>query len=209
MQVSAEIRWFWRSAPPPGLDNWFRNADKHYCSAGGGLTRVDEYLCDVNQAELGLKCRGGKKGVEVKGLVAVTWGGLSVGPFVGPIELWTKWMSEPLELNPHSTVATEKRRWLRKFDTTGPLPQEIPLNAEETPIDQRPLPTLGCNVELTQVTLPNGDTWWTFGFESFGTIQTIENDLRAAATMLVARRPPSLEQGLLASYPAWLRECWR
>jgi hypothetical protein len=118
-------------------------------------------------------------------------------------------MSEPLELNAPSTVATEKRRWLRKFDTTVPLPQEIPLNAEETPIDQRPLPTLGCNVELTQVTLPNGDIWWTFGFEAFGTIQTVENDLRAAATVLVARRPPGLEQGLLASYPTWLRECWR
>jgi len=209
MQVSAEIRWFWRGAPPPGLEDWFRKADRHDCAAGGGSARVDEYLCDVNQGELGLKRRGGKKGVEVKGLVAVTWGGLAAAPFVGPIELWTKWSSEPLELNAHSTVATEKRRWLRKFDTAGPSPQEIPLTAEEAPIDQRPLPTLGCNVELTQVTLPNRDIWWTFGFEAFGTLRTVENDLRAAATVLAARRPPGLGEGLLASYPTWLRECGR
>jgi hypothetical protein len=71
---------------------------------------MDEYLYDPSQAELGLKCRGGRTGVEVKGLVAVTWGGLAAAPFVGPIELWTKWASEPLGLNSHATVATEKRR---------------------------------------------------------------------------------------------------
>ncbi len=206
MQVSAEIRWFWRNEPPPGLKDWFCKADHHFCSAGGGGTRMDEYLRDARQVELGIKRRGGKKGVEVKGLVAVTWGGLAVGPFAGPIQLWTKWTAEPLELQSSSTVVTEKRRWLRKFDTTMPLPQEVPLDAHEKPLDKRPLPALGCNVELTQVRLPNGQVWWTLGFESFGTIWTVENDLRAVATTLVARRPPGLGEGMLASYPAWLKE---
>jgi hypothetical protein len=111
MQVSAEIRWFWHDASPPSLEDWFCKADGHYCSAGGGGTRVDEYLRDASQVELGLKRRGSKKGVEVKGLVAVTWGGLAVGPFAGPVELWAKWTSEPLELNSASTVTTTKRRW--------------------------------------------------------------------------------------------------
>jgi hypothetical protein len=206
MQVSAEIRWFWHDASPPGIEDWFCKADAHYCSAGGGGTRVDEYLRDASQVELGLKRRGGKKGVEVKGLVAVTWSGLAVGPFAGPVEVWTKWTSEPLELNSTSTVNTTKRRWLRKFDTIVPLPQEIPLDTEEKPLDNRPLPALGCNVELTQVSLLNGDVWWTLGFEAFGTIRTVENDLRAVATILAARRPPGLGDGLLASYPAWLKE---
>jgi hypothetical protein len=206
MQVSAEIRWFWRDASPPSLEDWFCKADGHYCSAGGGGTRVDEYLRDASQVELGVKRRGSKKGAEVKGLVAVTWGGLAVGPFTGPVELWVKWTSEPLELNSASMVTTEKRRWLRKFDTIVPLPQEIPLDAEEKPLDKRQLPALGCNVELTQVSLLNGEVWWTLGFEAFGTIRTVENDLRAVATILVARRPPELGDGLLASYPAWLKE---
>jgi hypothetical protein len=74
---------------------------------------VDEYLRDASQIELGLKRRGSKKGVEVKGLVAVTCGGLAVGPFAGPVELWAKWTSEPLELNSASTLTTEKRRCAR------------------------------------------------------------------------------------------------
>ncbi len=61
------------NAPPPGLMTGLVTPISNDRPAGGGLTRVDEYLCDVNQVELGLKCRGGQKGVEAKGLVAVTW----------------------------------------------------------------------------------------------------------------------------------------
>jgi hypothetical protein len=206
MQISAEIRWFWRNTPPPGLEDWFYNADSPFCVAGGGKTRVDEYLRDPRQIELGLKRRGGKQGVEVKGLVAVLWDGLAVGPFAGPIELWTKWTSEPLALPSGALFAVEKRRWLRKFDTSLARPQEIPLDADEQPLDKRPLPVLGCNVEFTQITLAGDSVWWTLGFESFGTIWTIANDLRAVATTLAVRQPPALGEGLLASYPAWLSE---
>ena len=117
MQVSAEIRWFWRSAPPTGLEDWFCKAESHGCPAGGGKAREDAYLRDLSQPELGLKRRGGKKGVEVKGLVAVLWSGLVVAPFAGPIEIWSKWTSETLELN--SVIIVEKLRWLRKFDTSS------------------------------------------------------------------------------------------
>jgi hypothetical protein len=78
---------------------------------------VDEYVCDHNQGELSLKRRGEKPGVEVKGLVAPKWGNLTAGPFVGPIDLWTKWTSEVLELRSGWTLPIEKIRWLRKFDT--------------------------------------------------------------------------------------------
>jgi hypothetical protein len=163
-------------------------------------------LHDAGQPELGIKSRGGKQGIELKGLVAAIWDGLTVGPFEGPIELWTKWTSAQLALPSNSTISTEKQRWLRKFDTTGALPKEIPLDVKEQPLDQGPLPARGCNIELTQVRLPDGELWWTLGFEAFGTIQTVERDLRAAATILAARQPPELTGGMLASYPAWLTE---
>jgi hypothetical protein len=43
-----------------------------------------------------------------------------------------------------------------------------------------PLPAIGCDVELTRVTIVR-ETWWTFGFESFGPLDTVENSLRMAA----------------------------
>ena len=206
MQISAEIRWFWSDVPPPKLEEWFRDATEDTCAAGGGESRVDEYLYDGNQIELGLKRRGGKPGVEVKGLVAAEWGKLTATPFVGPIELWTKWTSEVLELNSDRTVPIKKIRWLRKFDTAKQFPEEIPLDGKEKPLGTRPLPELGCNVELTQITLGDNKVWWTLGFESFGTIQTVDKSLYAVAATLATRQPPELGTGLLASYPDWLKE---
>src|SRR6266446_9094261 len=151
MQVSAEIRWFWSDVPPPKLEQWFRTATEEACIIGGGEPRVDEYLYDSTQIELSLKRRGGKPGVEVKGLVAAKWGNVTASPFVGPIELWTKWTSEVLELKSGWTVPIEKIRWLRKFDTAKQVPEEIPLDSTEKPLGNPTLPALGCNVELTQI----------------------------------------------------------
>jgi hypothetical protein len=206
MQVSAEIRWFWNNVPPPKLKEWFRNATKDTCPAGGGEPRVDKYLYDRSQVELGFKRRGAKPGVEVKGLVTAKWGNLTATPFVGPIDLWTKWTSEVLELRSGWTVPIEKIRWLRKFDTAKQFPEEIPLDSKEMPFGNRALPELGCNVELTQITLADNKIWWTLGFESFGNIQTVDKSLYAVATTLATRQPPELGTGLLASYPDWIKE---
>ena len=206
MQVSAEIRWFWRDRAPSGLEDWFKDRDVHGCTAGGPETRTDEYLRDPGQTELGLKLRGTRPGVEatsveVKGLVAVTWDGLTVAPFRGPIEIWTKVSTPALKLP--STVRVEKERWLRKFDTSGAAVVEVPLGTRSKPVEEdRPLPGSGCNVELTRLAVA-GSVWWTLGFESFGMLPTVENSLRAAATLL-ATRSPTLEHGLRASYPVWL-----
>lgn len=207
MQVSAEIRWFWKESLPAGLEEWFQSKDVHRCAAGGGDTRTDEYLRepprDTVQAELGVKRRGGKDGVEVKGLVSVVQDGVVAGPFAGPIEIWSKWSTQSLHVQ--DVVSTEKLRWLRKFDTGGDTPAEVPLGSDEKPVDKdRPLPERGCNVELTRVTCA-GKVWWTLGFESFGALQDVENSLRATATLLGTRRPPVLgDDALRASYPAWL-----
>ncbi len=206
MQVSAEIRWFWPGSPPPTFQDWFwdAHAQRHECPPGGGNWRSDEYSREAGQIELGLKYRGSTKGVEVKGLVAVIPSGLVASPFSGPIEIWTKWISQVLELNPNSTVTTEKRRWLRKFDTAQGVPKEIPLDDHERPIDSQPLPVQGCNVELTLVKLPQNNFWWTFGFEAFGSPQTVESNLLLIAGIIADRRPPGLGSAIRASYPAWL-----
>jgi len=217
MQVSAEVRWFWPDLPTE-LDEWFRRSASHPFPAGGGKQRNDDYLVDPDQTELGLKRRGQKLGVEVKGLVVKEWASLNVRPFSGIIELWTKWTTQKLELR--STTTIRKARWLRKFDMTSQSPEEVPLDDSELLLHSRVLPAYGCNVEFTKVTLPGNQVWWTLGFESFGPISTLERSLCAAATTLAGRHPPELGPAckvgillwpngtgaLIASYPVWLRE---
>jgi hypothetical protein len=219
MQVSAELRWFWRNSAPDDLLQWFCESNAHGFSAGSGKSRTDRYLKESDQHEIGIKIRDeesgvARHGVEVKGLVASTFITLNVPPFAGPVELWAKWTSKALlhiEFTEETSVATEKQRWLRKFDTTGPNLSEIELDTDEPPHPKPdetgrrpPLPAIGCNVELTCVSIAN-ETWWTFGFESFGPLETLENSIRRAAKELVARRVPMLADGIVASYPLWLQ----
>jgi hypothetical protein len=147
MELSGEIRWYWQCAGPANLQAWFTGAEFHDCAAGGGNLRTDAYLCDPQQAELGIKLRGRKSGVEVKGLVAIIADGCRDRPFTGPVEIWTKWPSNALSLTGASLVLVNKRRWLRKFDNAGAEVREMALGAQELLINEHQLPDEGCNVD--------------------------------------------------------------
>ena len=204
MQVSAEVRWFWSATLPPRIDAWFRDAPSPDPAKNVPVEeRTDVYFADPDQAELGLKLRGGNKGVEVKGLVAVIPGGVTVEPFAGPVEVWTKWVSGLQGFDPPRAIEVDKKRRLRKFDTTGGSPVEIPPAEIKRRTDEKRLPARGCNVELTAVTA-GGILWWTLGFESFGSLETVAGDLRAVADGLAGSLPPEVPMGLRAGYPAWL-----
>lgn len=214
MQVSSEIRWFFNSAQDE-LKTWFCQSDAHGCTAGGGLVRVDSYLRDAHQTALGLKHRGGKKGVEIKGLVCHLPDHCEAHPFSGPIELWTKWTSDTLILETSKTVTTEKRRWIRKFDTTGLSPVEIKLNDKEAPVERESLPPRGCSVEYTHVRfvdyetkelIPDSTDWWTLSFEGFGKLDSVKASLCDVAAVMASRNPPNFDSSFRASYPAFLSQ---
>jgi hypothetical protein len=131
MLVSAESRWFWNGSAPEHLEEWFRGKHPDGISAGGGKERRDDYVRDQNQDELGIKRRAEKPGVEVKGLVSSRPTSLSAEPFMGPIEIWAKWTSEALRVDPALTIVTRKLRWLRKFDTERGSPREIKVDEYE------------------------------------------------------------------------------
>ena len=223
MLLSAEIRWFWHSAPPGNLLDWFKSGAIHSCPCGGDpRSRQDLYVVDTTQNELGIKVRGQKnslsqsndqapliRDVEVKGLVAVSWGVLTSGLLAGPVEFWCKWPFRQIDLGSSTRLSVEKTRWLRKFDTANPSPEEIPLGDDEKPLDEirrRSLPVLGCNIEMTEILLPGGDRWWSFGLEAFGDLATLEDDVRAVASVLSRRGIPELCGGLQLNYPRWINQ---
>jgi hypothetical protein len=168
------------------------------------MERIDEYVLEAGNAELGVKTRGGKAGVEIKGLVEIR--SQLPGPFRGRIQIWSKWTSTALTINALPRVVVKKTRWLRKFDVTGSDVRELALDANERllrPTDT--LPQEGCNVELTRVTgVDNASRWWTFGLEAFGSLQTVEQNLRKTVGHLQRTSPPVLEGGVELSYPQWI-----
>jgi hypothetical protein len=199
MQVSAELRWFWKVSLPPGVEAWFHGRP---IPPGGGVSRRDEYLLDAAQRELGIKRRGGGEGLEIKGLVAR--GRQVPAPFTGQVQVWSKWISTPLTLDPFSRVALDKTRWLRKFDTTSDTISEIALGADELPVAASArLPEQGCHLELVVIELAGHPRWHSVGFEAFGDLTTIERSLHRTLDLL-ASSAPSLGDGRCLSYPEWL-----
>ena len=202
MQNSAEIRWFWHDATT-GIESWFRSGT---FPPGGGKVRVDDYLVDPGQIELGIKKRGDNVGIEVKGLVARLASRFQIGTLVANVELWTKWSSPSLRLDGLSTMSINKIRWLRKFEVTGASVREIQLGPDEKPLNpEDKIPEHGCNLELTKVSLTNnGPEWTTVGFESFGYYALVEDILQRTIEHLKSGVLPAFGSGEELSYPAWL-----
>ncbi len=168
------------------------------------MSRIDEYLVDRGQTELGLKKRGTKPGVEIKGLVAP--GTTTPPPFAGRVQIWCKWTSEPLTIDHLPRVVLQKTRWLRKYERSDVEVREVELDAEERP-RHAPGSQLerGCQIELVALRLAGGSPWWSLGFEAFGELPTLEESLRRTIAH-VASAAPDITSGLERSYPAWLAE---
>jgi hypothetical protein len=203
MRVSAEIRWFWKDSVPEELWSWFFEWP---CPPGGGLARVDTYLLDQSQDELGIKRRKNNSWLEIKGLVAVLPRPVTAPPFSGRIQLWSKWTTASLSLDKCTTIAITKIRSMRRFEVKGRIIREIALNEQELPVDPaEPYTESGCNVELTHVRVgTETPDWWTFGCEAFGDIESVEQNLRRTLEHLSERRAPAFKADLELSYPAWI-----
>jgi hypothetical protein len=108
-----------------------------------------------------------------------------------------------MDLSSFQTIAVQKKRWLRKFDTSNNEAFEIPLEEDELPVaSQHPLEQ-GCNVEVTEIEV-EGRAWFSFGLEAFGQLASVDASLRKAATILTSRGLPELPEMITASYPRWI-----
>jgi hypothetical protein len=201
MVTSAELRWFWRGRCPRPVYDWFF---KTGLPPGGGFSRVDRYIPQRGEPDIGLKRRGDKPDFEVKGLVT-TRRSPELEPLAPHIEIWCKW---PCTIPAVKTgdLAVTKTRWLRKFDTSKYVRSEIPLGSSEKPTQGYSLPAQGCNVELTEIEIVgHAGRCWTLGFEAFGDLEGVSTNL----TLVVLPDKPALARlvasGVFLSYPAWLR----
>ena len=116
MQPSAEIRWFWRDAVPPGVHEWFFSPE----IVGGGRLRVDEYFVTSDKSEVGIKRRDVRPesplgAIEIKGLVEVIEPGVKLYNGNAGLERWIKWTCSGIDLAAGCSLRVDKTRWLRKF----------------------------------------------------------------------------------------------
>ena len=202
MFVSAEIRWFYPDECPANLHRWFGEMSP---APGGGRLRIDEYLSQTNQSEVSIKIRGGRPGVEIKGLVAVCRSELV--PFAPYVELWCKWRLQASALEMTKRMIIQKTRWIRTYDTSRAAIVEIPLQADEKPLNGQPLPQQGCNVEISKIQLAEDPRqWWTLGFEAFGDLDSAPGNLLKTAQFLITRSFPLPICGEFLNYPSWLAQ---
>ena len=200
MRITAEMRWFWPGQCPPDLEDWFFKPSPR---VGGGQLRCDEYVQESNgSAEVGIKKRGSKAGVEVKGLIGTLH--FPRLAYLAPhCELWCKWTCNDLLLNMTNLYRIKKVRWARKLDTSRNSVIEVPLGTDEAPLNGA-WAQEGCNLTLTEVQIVGAaGQWWTFCFEAFGDLELAPINLQAAAEYAMST---SLLQhnGAFLSYPAWL-----
>jgi len=186
MQVTAELRLWWPRCPVE-IESWWAG-----CSQPARTeVRTDIYLRDLEQAEIGIKCRNGEKstaGAEVKQLVA------SIGEYRGqPIELWVKSESPALTIFGLPTIAVHKARRLRDYGPDG-TPAECEGGDK------------ACHVELAEIRGEGEEaSWWTLGFEASGTLGTVQTFLRRTLESIIPRPPDgAFASAVAGSYPLWL-----
>ena len=201
MLVSAEVRWFWRNECPRQVHDWFFRSG---LPPGGGRPRIDRYLPQPNNAELGIKERGDIAGLEIKGLVA-TRTSPALAKLASHLEIWCKWSCVVPDLSLTAAVTLTKTRWLRQFDASKTVRLEIPFDADEKSKSDYALHPQGCNVELTEVRGPSRiDVWWTLGFEAFDGLDAASVSLLRTILPEEAKVTENASSGELLSYPAWL-----
>lgn len=187
MLISAELRWFWEDSSPPHIARWFHDGTKFPSEPEA---RCDRYLRQPGKHEIGIKARGNKDDVEIKGLICVGHDPALAG--IAPhFEIWGKWDAS---LSIHDAIEVRKLRCLRAFDAQA---LEIPLGPD----------TGGehaCHLELTKLEISRqSETWWTLGVEAFGGLDVVQENLCKTVKRLCTDGF-STQGGDFMAYPAWL-----
>lgn len=207
--TTAEVRWFFRGAPPEDVRQWFRRGDLWAPQP----TRVDEYLVLPGCTTAGMKLREGR--FEVKAQTVAPVGAEYPGGVCGYRDGWVKWsryignaaqVRSFLLAGDEEWVKVRKGRTLRGFSLDGVSdggdPREVDANGERPP--------WGCCAEITEleVLAPRPSSWWTLGLEGFGQGGEVMECLERGARFFFGAAPPPIPLDLDASrsYVRWFAE---
>jgi hypothetical protein len=205
MLASAEIRWMQKGQLPDTLLSWFMAEEELKVEE-----RLDRYLHFPECESIGIKLRDAGDPTDGKFEIKAQRGSSSIlrlsPSCAGRIDLWVKitkstkhsedWV---LSLTSDDTLRwldISKRRWLRKFSLDDTLePREV--GGTERPDE-------GCTVELVTLSV-EGEAWWSFGFEAFGPLDKVRQNLIEVAKHQLREDVP-LTMSILtsASYPTWV-----
>lgn len=214
MLPTVEVRWFYQGDVPETTLQRFGNGAFPQ-DRGTIEERTDLYLYLPGVDSMGIKLRGinaqrenGADQLEIKrreldGSVVTFMPGVT-----GRLERWTKWafqgessdpqLSSMLSARDKAWVSVSKVRYMRKYTVTGDKSVvAVPLNE---------LPDNACGVEITKLTAPSGQRWWTLGLEAYGQAgAAIEDNLRLSATHFFAETAlGTFEEKDSYAYPRWL-----
>ncbi|MFN5614449.1 MAG: hypothetical protein ACK45V_01970 [Brevundimonas sp.] len=192
---TTEVRWF--------ISRVSRRLDR--IAAGPGwctaAPRTDRYLSVEGNHRVGLKLRDGKLEIKVQ---YASMGPLSFSPtFCGVVQRWSKWSSDVSGFDglrkglllAGTGIDVRKHRRLLKLSFEGGAP--LPVDLAASPMD-------GCTAELTELECM-GQTWWTFGLEAYGELETQRANLISTAIHLCADAgAPELDALTSCSYPQWV-----
>jgi hypothetical protein len=187
MLNSAEVRWFFEGDIEAAVDAWFRAEPIAELRAEN---RRDDYLVFPGSESVGVKLRdrdGPQAGkFEVKASIGAAETVTLAAEVHGRADSWSKWsfatvdwerwvsaISTGADAEP-TWVGTDKRRMLRKFSLDTGTALEVDPAEESRPVN-------GCSVEIVRLQV-GAATWWTFGFESFGSRFDVRSNLRAVAS---------------------------
>ena len=187
MDRTAELRWFFRTAPPQPLIDWF---DK---TADPPESRTDCYLGLPGTDALGVKVRGGTTRLELKLRPRPPEPRSLQGGVTGQLEEWQRWSL------PRSAIT---RLWPRLALPKGSW-VEVTKQRRLTTIPYRG--DAGCRVEITALQA-KGQQWQTVGLESFGPDADLVRALEAAADEVFGAidLPGNFGAELSCGYPGWL-----
>jgi hypothetical protein len=214
MLPTAEVRWFYEGDLPETILEQFRSGE---ITQDGGTVeeRRDVYLYLPGVDSLGIKLRGMSirreydaekleiKRRELEGSVVSFMPGVT-----GRLERWKKWafnsessdpqLSSMLTAKDEAWMSVSKVRYLRRYAVTSDKSVvAVPLNE---------WPDNGCNVEITKLIAPDGQRWWTLGFETFGEAgAAIDDNLMLSANYFFAETGLGVfKEKDSYGYPRWL-----